>query len=121
MMTSTKWLLSHTDGRHAKAVTPPCCPLFQPERPPVVEHLLAAGWRVIGHIDSVTEPITTPHEDPLVAAFLIDGKYASIDEWMADSDYVLGPDGWMYEGAPVDPEGCIAAAIEASEFGSVTA
>ena len=61
------------------------------------------------------------HSDPTISAFLADGGYANIDEWMADSDYHL-IEGWFpaqwanEDGFPVDPEGCIEGAIEASGF-----
>lgn len=56
--------------------------------------------------------------DTLIARFLAVGGYPSIDEWMADSDFVPGPDGsWLHEeGHPVDPEGTIMGAIEACGF-----
>lgn len=59
------------------------------------------------------------HSDPTISAFLADGGYASIEAWMLDSDYFYQEaDGtWMDEyDTPVDPEGVIEGAIEASGF-----
>lgn len=65
--------------------------------------------------------------DPEIRAFLDDGDYATLDEWMADSDYVLTDDGdWAYPddyadddvaGYPVDAIGTIEGAMEASGWG----
>lgn len=88
---------------------------------------------------------TTRHDDPTIDAFLADGDYASIEEWMEDSGYVRAcilteadilagrdddcsnheHDEWCYPddyadptvaGMPVDPEGTIEGAIEACGF-----
>jgi hypothetical protein len=66
------------------------------------------------------------HPDPTIAAFLADGDYLDIDEWMSDSGYTTNDAGdWFYSlndpdrtvaGRQVDPVGTIAGAIEASGF-----
>lgn len=66
----------------------------------------------------------TRHPDPTIDAFLADGYYANIEDWMADSDYLFVEDtgdgfpGWVdLDDNPVgDPEGVIEGAIEASGF-----
>lgn len=51
------------------------------------------------------------------AQFLREGGYANIEEWAADSDYEPdGQGGWLYEDLPVDIEGCLDGAIEASQI-----
>lgn len=54
--------------------------------------------------------------DPEIVAFLDDGGYASLSEWMADSDFTQDDEGvWHHEeGHPVDPIGCIEGAMEAA-------
>jgi hypothetical protein len=67
----------------------------------------------------VTMNIPEPkrHDNPLIDAFLKDGSYANIDEWMLDSDYEDdGDNGWLYEGSPVDADEAIMGAIEACGF-----
>ena len=68
----------------------------------------------------------TRHDDPTIDAFLADGDYLNIDEWMSDSGYFTNDAGdWFYPlnyvdpavaGAPVDPEDVIEGAIEACGF-----
>lgn len=80
----------------------------------------------VDHTRDLFQRIENAEElDPLVYAFLRDGDYKSIDDWMADSDYVQRDGDWFYPddyadptvaGAQVDPEGTIAGAIEASGF-----
>ncbi len=50
-----------------------------------------------------------------IAAFLADGNYATIEEWMADSDYtqLTGDEWYDEERNPVNPEGAILGAMEA--------
>lgn len=74
----------------------------------------------------MTPMTTTQYLDPTIQAFLADGGYDSLDDWMEDSDYVQDDDGyWRYPsdypdenvaGMEVDPEGTIEGAIEASGF-----
>jgi len=61
--------------------------------------------------------------DPEIVAFLDGGGYASLDEWMFDSDYVYEDGEWFYPvdnadpevaGKQVDPIGTIAGAMEAA-------
>ncbi len=59
--------------------------------------------------------------DDTIARFLAAGAYHSMDEWMADSDYlqvdIEGETVWVdLDDNRVDPEGCILGAIEASGF-----
>lgn len=52
--------------------------------------------------------------DRKIEAFLDGGGYSSIEDWAADSDYILTDDGWTHEdGHPVDLEDCILGAMEA--------
>lgn len=59
------------------------------------------------------------HSDPAIAAFLADGEYDSIEEWMEDSDFTQQPDGsWVedHNGTTQEPEDAIAIAMEACGF-----
>lgn len=68
---------------------------------------------------------TNLHPDPTISAFLADGGYTCLDEWMLDSDYHYEDGEWFYPadyadpevaGYQVDPIGTIAGAIEACGF-----
>ncbi len=60
------------------------------------------------------------HSDPTISAFLANGGYANIAEWMEDSDYRYEPISaeWYHVNdhpfiaEPVDPEDVISGAIE---------
>jgi hypothetical protein len=55
---------------------------------------------------------------PEVVAFLTDGGYATLDDWMADSDYRQDAEGQWFtdEGHPADPLGAVEGAMEAAAF-----
>lgn len=53
--------------------------------------------------------------DRAIRTFLADGNYASLDEWMLDSDYTEKDGIWTTEeGDEIDPTEAVLGAIEAS-------
>jgi hypothetical protein len=59
----------------------------------------------VGYNYTITRNLGTRHDDP------------NIDAWMRDSDFTQRDGMWFHaEGHPVDPEGCIEGAMEASGF-----
>jgi uncharacterized protein YchJ len=70
-----------------------------------------------GYNYTITRNLGTRHDDPAINAFLAEGNYENIDAWMRDSDFTQRDGMWFHaEGHPVDPEGCIEGAMEASGF-----
>jgi hypothetical protein len=71
----------------------------------------------VGYNYTITRNLGTRHDDPAINAFLAEGNYENIDAWMRDSDFTQRDGMWFHaEGHPVDPEGCIEGAMEASGF-----
>ena len=67
-----------------------------------------------------TNEATDTFIDPAIAAFLADGGYANVEEWMEDSDYMWDGESWRAAdeaSMEIDPIGAIEGAIEACGWG----